>query len=405
MTVARRFLNVAMIVFLASALCSGIFVLVPALPGSWLAIRASVALMVGLCLVVALRRGGPIDNMSARSFLWLALILTLVPRLFWVLTAGTQPTDDFLAYHDFAVAASEGRWSSFGAMMPVVPFKFCYPALLSMLYRIAGPHILVAQLLNVAASAACVLLLYGIGRRVAGERGGRTASVLFALWPAQLQFTSCIAQEHIFAALILGVWFVLLRLKHDNVRRVDIRAAMLAGVLLGTAHFLRNAALLAAPALVGHVIVMSGERTAHPSRRLGRFLFLWTVSTAATLVLLMGPLSSRVGYPVWRSGAGINLLVGSNHASDGFWTAEGADLPAMLGFDYAAVQVESNRLAFSRWTDDGRASLTLMVRKFRRFWGSDDFGTSSAFSRASISGIALVAPTLASASSTDGITR
>lgn len=114
-----------------------------------------------------------------------------------------------------------------------------YPLLIAALARLLpGGSIPLALVgLNVAASAAVVLLVGLIGRGVAGWGVGLLAALGTALYPNQLNYVRYILTEAPTTLLLVAAVWLLLR------RRVATRDAFLAGVLLGLGVLLRSSLL------------------------------------------------------------------------------------------------------------------------------------------------------------------
>lgn len=122
----------------------------------------------------------------------------------------------FLLQHD-------GRWFS--------QYPPGHPALLALGLRAGVPW-----LINPVAHALTVLVVYGIARRLLGERSGKLATLLFALSPFVLLMSGSY-MNHVTVALFLALaFYAVLRVVHDG---APARWMAVAGLALGFAALIR----------------------------------------------------------------------------------------------------------------------------------------------------------------------
>lgn len=139
----------------------------------------------------------------------IVVALAVAVRVAWIAYANVNPldgrADDTVFYylqgralaHDLAYRNLDG---SYTAHWPPG-----YPLALAGAFAVAGTHLLVAKVLNVALSAATVALAYMIGARVFGRGTGLLAAVLLALSPGHAYFSSFVMAEVLFCFGFLAV--------------------------------------------------------------------------------------------------------------------------------------------------------------------------------------------------------
>lgn len=90
-----------------------------------------------------------------------------------------RPLVDALTHQRLAegIAAGHGLTDLFGGIRP-----FFEPLFLALVYAFAGPSVLAAQLVQALVGAVTCVLTWALGRRVAGERVGRAAALVVALY-------------------------------------------------------------------------------------------------------------------------------------------------------------------------------------------------------------------------------
>jgi 4-amino-4-deoxy-L-arabinose transferase-like glycosyltransferase len=168
---------------------------------------------------------------SADEFAYVFQAETLASGRLWV---DEHPLQAFVQFMHSKVL--EGRWVS--------RFPPGWPAFLAPFLSLGLP----AWLVNPLLAAACVALLYLLGRRSFGERAGLLAAALFAISPF-LMLNAGAYYSHLFAAL-LSLIFAIAGTRY--LERPSAGAALVAGLALGWLGLARtmNPVLLGAPFVV-----------------------------------------------------------------------------------------------------------------------------------------------------------
>jgi 4-amino-4-deoxy-L-arabinose transferase-like glycosyltransferase len=185
-----------------------------------------------------------------------------------------------------------------------------YPLMLSAIYQVCGHNLSVVRLWQAFLGTALCGLLYGIGRRLGGERAGLIAAGLGAVYPLFVFFTAVVMAETLLVLLTTAA--VLLALRMEEVPSVK-NAASLGGVL--------GLAALCKPVVLAWVpfLLWGWWRRADLS-------WSWRSVRVAVVVgsmgLVVAPWTARnvlaTGYfvPV-SSNLGMNLLVGNEPQANG----------------------------------------------------------------------------------------
>ncbi len=145
-----------------------------------------------------------------RGWLLLALLAVVVAlavglRAWWISHLSVDPLDGHFDDSVFYFLTAKGlaqdlayrdpyRFGAFTAHWPPG-----YPLVLSGVFAVTGTHLLAAKALNVAISAATVLLTYAVGARVFGRRTGLVAALLIAVAPGHIFFAPLVMTEVLFA--------------------------------------------------------------------------------------------------------------------------------------------------------------------------------------------------------------
>ncbi len=159
--------------------------------------------------------------------------LALAARLVWVLAVPTHPVGDFAMYWE-----SAGHLVEHGAFDPEFIYMPGYVVALAAV-RWLGGGLFAAKLLGVAAGGLATAAVTGLAARLFDRRSAIAAGLLCALWPAGITVASVIGTDMPAAALLVTAAWLLLR--DANAR--PVRAAVLFGIALGVAAYVRAVAL------------------------------------------------------------------------------------------------------------------------------------------------------------------
>lgn len=182
-----------------------------------------------------------LDRLDAR---WIVLI-ALGLRLGWLLFCNNPTTSDTFIYHDSAIhiAAGDGFLDESGNPQGWWPVG--YPALLAPFYRIFGASTRVAHVVNAFLGALAVFGVFKLGRSLFGERAGRAAASIVAIYPTFVMYTTCIASENaVLAGLPWLLWLFVLA-----ARTGSWPLTALSGVLLAAGAYVRAPTLFVAATL------------------------------------------------------------------------------------------------------------------------------------------------------------
>lgn len=353
-------------------------------PAGWVALLAGAVLWIGrerhalACQLVL----SALDVMPGRTFPLALFGTAAVLRFAWIALVPTIPTNDFLEYHELAIRLAEtGRFITADGD-PTAFRPPGYPALLAVFYAMLGPLLWIGKLLNVAMGAAIPVLTWRLLAEAAGERVGRLAGVLVALFPSMIGFTSLHSTEIPSTLATLAMFLLasrgLTRLQaKDEAASVDSpkRAygfAISAGVLLAIACAIRPTIALF-PAALGLVAVARvGLRHAIP------FMLVFALAMAPPFVAWGMRNARELGafVPLSTNG-GVNLYFGNNAITNG----TGLEMldpknDATSGItDEAERNARGMELGLAYWREHTGALPSLFARKIMWLVGTDGVWT------------------------------
>jgi tetratricopeptide (TPR) repeat protein len=216
------------------------------------------------------------------------------------------PLVDSAAYHRQATEWAAGQSSATG------PFwqPPLYPALLTALYRVAGPRPIMARGVQVLLLALGVGLTYLLARRWFNFRGAAIAAGLTALCGPLWFYTLQLMPVILFMILSLAALLMTLRFSDDPRRRFAVGA----GLLWGLAALTIPTVLVA----VGALLLVLVLRPTEPFRPVP-WLRIGGLALGVMLVILPVTLRNRWVGGDWvliSANSGINFYIGNNARTD-----------------------------------------------------------------------------------------
>jgi 4-amino-4-deoxy-L-arabinose transferase-like glycosyltransferase len=183
-------------------------------------------------------RSPPIARFAEAGWIVPAIFaLALSLRLLLILTLPQAPYSDGAFYFDRALGLVDGQGYS-EAGLPTAYWPIGYPALLAGSMLVFGKSLASAMIINLVSAAVILWLVLWFGRRLGGELAGRSAALLYALYPAHIAYTGAVLSETSYTAVAMAAFALLIA------RRRDWRGLLIAGLLFGVATLMRPQSML-----------------------------------------------------------------------------------------------------------------------------------------------------------------
>lgn len=239
---------------------------------------------------------------------WLIAGAALLLRLVWAALVPIVPLADSFLYDGFAKSIAFGEGYAFPGGGLTVYWPVGASAVYATIYKLFGTGGGATAIFQSILGAVIVLLTWRLARRYSGPKAAGLAAWLVGCWPLLIEFTTILASELIFIALVLAAlnaWAA------DRLR--PILRACLWGALIAGATYVRPTAW---PLLV--IFPVCGWLV---DRRWRHALLTFAVS-ALTAALLFAPWVYR-NYQLFGSfvlvaaNGGPNLWMGNNPDSNG----------------------------------------------------------------------------------------
>lgn len=262
---------------------------------------------------------------------WAIMVLGVALRIAWAIAIPVVPVSDSHAYDVFARNLAQHGVYGWEPASPSAYWPVGTSFLYSLLYRVFGIHHVPIVVVNVMLGAFIVAMTMLLAQRWYGRRAAVVAGALVACWPSLIEFTTVLASELPFMALLLGA---LALWSGEDRPLVRIAAA---GAVLGAACYVRPTVLLVP-------VVLAALSLARGASRL-RVASAMAVALAL-MALVIAPWSIRNTLLFGRvvlisTNGGANTWMGNNPASSG----EYMELPRLEGLDEAERDAHLGREA------------------------------------------------------------
>lgn len=162
------------------------------------------------------------------------LALALVLRIAWAIAVPVQPLSDSSGFDLLAQNLANGGGFGFRPGAPTAQWVPGPPFVYAFFYLIFGHTYLPIVILNIALGVFIVAEVIQLAEWWFGRRVSLVTGLLLALWLNLIEFTTLLASELLFCALLLGALLVWV---HPNYNR--LRRAVVAGALLAAACYVR----------------------------------------------------------------------------------------------------------------------------------------------------------------------
>ena len=228
-------------------------------------------------------------NRLPLALLGCIVALAVAVRIAWIIYANVDPLDgraDDTVFYYFSAKSLANTFEyrdGFGRYTAAWPPG--YSLVLAGMFKLFGAGLWPAKALNVALSAATVVLTYALGARAFDRRAGLLGALALALFPGHVYFSTLIMAEVLFGFVFVLLLYLLLRWTLDE-RQARWPELMALGAIAGCATLIRSeAVLLPAGIALLWKIALPGWRT--PAR--------YAALLSAGFVLTMAPWVIRNG--------------------------------------------------------------------------------------------------------------
>jgi 4-amino-4-deoxy-L-arabinose transferase-like glycosyltransferase len=304
-----------------------------------------------------------------RTFRRLVVVTALLPRALVAGTIAYEPTADALWYHEAAMSLAADRGFAVGGELTAYRPPG-WPFLLSLAYRLFGPHVGLAWLWGFLWIAIILVAIHFVARTLYGTPVARLATLAAATYPALVLMTGQPLSDLPFVAgLLVLVACVLVD------RPWGLAASAGVGAAIGLLTLTRSAGLgllVVVPALW----LLRGRAGA----RVGASALLVVIAFGACIAPWVLRNDAVFGRPTLGTNLGANLYIGNHRgASGGSVAAAPAILPDAIGDDEAEVDAALTRRAVDFVVSAPGEAAALLPGKLVHLYLLDAYAVSALF--------------------------
>lgn len=265
-------------------------------------------------------------------------------------------------YHSIAVNLLEGKGYSEDGVNPSIFVAPLYPLVMFLVYKLAGVHPMLLEIIQCFLSVGIGFMTLLIGRRLFDQRTALIAAALVLFFPDLIIVTTFLYTETLFIFLFMALLYTALRVV-DNPTMSNIA---LAGIVGGLATLTRGVTMLFPAILFFVLLIRNGLlKSLKTSVLYGLFFVLpiipWTIRNYVTFDKAI-PIAVGTGDVLWT---------GNYLPFDGKYNYEKtmALMDSMtVGMNQIEREAKLVAVAKENMAAEPGKTAWLMVRKFFRFW-------------------------------------
>lgn len=295
-----------------------------------------------------------------RAELWV-LALALGVRLLWALAVPVQLESDCAAYHHLAANLARGLGYVFEEGVPSAFWPVGTSFFYSLWYRIVGVEPGWVVVPNLVCGVLLVFMTMRLAHHGFGEPVAWVAGLLLAVWPLMIQYTTLLASELLFTALLVGAIWAWVAIDGIWLRAVGV------GVVTAAAAYVRPQAL-PLPLILGFCEAVRHRRFRRPALTVAG---AWLLTFALILPWSYRNQQAFGSFVLVSANAGVVLYMGNNPDSQGNYM----DLPQeMLGGNDAERDRRLRKLAVEHIKERPDLFLKRSLFRLRSTWDRETIG-------------------------------
>lgn len=258
----------------------------------------------------------PLLTCRTRTFLAIVLGLQFLLGFLYISVTTYVPTVDTEWYLSQAKHLAEGTPVVDLAGKPTAYWPIGYSMLLSVLFRVFGSQMYVAQFLNVLLICAVTLFAYLTATRLHNQDTARRTALIMGIFPSQIFSTFLPMSDILFSLLVLVLLYL-------TIQRASLRNTLLIGLVLGMATLTR-------PVILPFSVVILVYRLMRDRRwkpALAQFALICVLCEAVLIPWQIRNYRVFNSFVLVSNNGGVHLWMGNNPAASGGFIGDNAFIP------------------------------------------------------------------------------
>lgn len=302
---------------------------------------------------------------STFRFLTISIGIIVILRLVWIIWVPTLPISDFEGYNVHAVEIATQIPSGL-LSIDLGDKGFGYVFMLAIFYKIFGVHIIIAKILNIVLSVFIAILIFSITKNIFNEHIARITTLLFVFLPSQIMYTSVLASEHLYIAiLLLGLYFII---RNFNVDLLDRFNYFYSGIMLGISFMIRQISIVI-------VIICTIKLFVNKEPIQKRVLrIMWYVCGVTLIIgIYVGAMLLLDRSPGPSDGWENSFMMGTNYDYIGGWNEKDGSIWSSNSSLEEKKRV-AIRIGLQRIITNPVGFSILVFEKFDKMWADESYG-------------------------------
>lgn len=309
---------------------------------------------------------------------WLAVILVLVtilPRLFLILTVEAPLTSDFKMYYDMTTMyADTGYYNNSDYSIVVAPNLLYFIIIMGEVFKVFGSSVFVAQIMNLVLLTASIVVFYLIACQFVNKDIAFLAALIYTLSPSSILYSLSVSTEPM--ALFPHLLAILLALYALSESRLKQRLlkGLACGAVFAFSSSLRTDSIAFVFIFILLYPVVKGKATRRKSLSAAVAILVGIVAFQS----FSGLIENEVFQKETGIGFGWSLFEGMDINTFGGWSAENSQtlVETIEAYPTNEVQTVLLKKAIERVTQYSAAQWgELILRKGVNIWAYNDYAT------------------------------
>jgi len=375
----RGFLNyVIMVIIFFACIMSMIIVIYFFRIGNNKLSSALLIVLYSLIVILSKKYNSKISSIldyTNKGTIFYIVMASLILRILWVIYIPTNPTSDFQLMYEAAADAAKGQFYMFKGNYYFARFAHDTITVLyfSLFYRFSNNPLLLIKFVNAIYGTASVYLLYLVIKETMGKKSALVGSMIMAVFPAYVMYTSETMSENIALPFyLLSVYLFLKALKNNK----NNNYLFLCGFSLSIGNLFRMVGPVVLIAFTMYILIDKGfKETVKTS-----FKIIITYTLPLFLISQTLIFTGITEAHLWNSKEPVitSILKGTNLEHNGRWNKDDAKIPIELNFDTKAIKKVSKEIIIKRLTETPKYRLVFhYIVKLSSQWGIGEFGAYS----------------------------
>lgn len=309
-------------------------------------------------------------SFSTAKLLCHIIVIGFILRLLWILSVPTTPVSDFKEMYEAARQVSISNFSSFHGTSYFARFTHSTVTTLffSIFYKFSDNPLFLIKLSNVVFQTVAIYALYLVSKKLFGKDKALCSSLVIALFPPFIMYTSQVMSENIAMPLyIFSIYFFITGVKEEKEQYF-----LFTGLFLSAANMFRMVGVIFITAYIVYNFIYKEIKTGLKTNFIIICAYLIPLYLVSQGLMMAYVTETHLWKP--KESNFTSILRGSSIEYHGRWNEEDASLPEKYNYDMEKVNEAAKEIVIKRLTTTPINKLAgHFITKLSMQWGIGDF--------------------------------